>query len=145
MLNGCHVKYFINTVSKDHVMIGKQDKIVQAGHGKKAPLQKLHNNDFVIFYSPKTSLSGGKPLQAFTAVAKIIDDKIYQVSISETFKPFRMKAEYLNCSETPIRPLIDDLEFIENKKSWGFKFRFGFFEINESDFNLIMTRMDAAQ
>ncbi len=49
------MKYFINTVSKDHVLIGRHNGIVQAGHGKKGPLQKLHKDDFVIFYSPKTS------------------------------------------------------------------------------------------
>ncbi len=137
------MKYFINTVSKDHVLIGRHNGIVQAGHGKEGPLQKLHKDDFVIFYSPKTFLGDGHPLQTFTALAKIIDDTIYQVSLSETFKPFRRKAEYLNCAETPIRPLIVELEFIENKKSWGYKFRLGLFEIDEHDFWLIAQSMSA--
>ena len=136
------MKYFINTVSKDHVMIGKQNGIVQAGHGKKAPLQKLHQGDFVIFYSPKSSLENGEPLQAFTAAAQIKDDDIYQVEISETFKPFRRNAQYFDCEETRIRPLIGELRFIENKKSWGFKFRFGLFEINKKDFELITRHMN---
>jgi hypothetical protein len=29
------MKYWINTVSKDHVMVGKEESFVQAGHGKK--------------------------------------------------------------------------------------------------------------
>ncbi len=138
------MNYFINTVSKDHVIIGKQNGIVQAGHGKRAPLEKLRKDDFVLFYSPKTSLTNGRSLQAFTAIAKISDEEIFQVSMSETFKPFRRKAEYIDCIETPIRPLIDDLEFIENKKSWGFKFRFGLFKINEQDFKLIAAGMNAS-
>ena len=135
-------KYFINTVSRDHVLIGKQDGIIQAGHGKKAPLEKLSKGDFVIFYSPKTSLSGRETLQNFTAIAGIKDEKIYQVVLTNTFRPFRRNAEYFDCNEIPIRPLIADLEFIENKKSWGFKFRLGLFEISENDFRLISARMN---
>ncbi len=136
------MKYFINTISKDHVLIGVEKGIVQAGHGKKAPLQKMHKDDFVIFYSPKTSLNDGEPLQSFTAIAKIKDDEIYQVEMSETFKPFRRNVLFLNCKETPIKPLIENLQFIENKKSWGFKFRFGLFEINKHDFQLISRKME---
>ncbi len=88
-------------------------------------------------------MAHGEPLQSFTAIARVMDDNIFQVSLSDTFKPFRRKAEYFDCTETLIRPIIDELEFIENKKSWGFKFRFGLFQINESDFRLIAARMNA--
>jgi predicted RNA-binding protein len=40
-----------------------------------------------------------------------------------------------------ILPLIDDLHFIRNKQSWGYSFRFGFFEINQHDFDLISSQM----
>jgi hypothetical protein len=36
-----------------------------------------------------------------------------------------------------VLPLIDKLEFIKNKKQWGYPFRYGFFEIAERNFNLI--------
>ena len=39
--------------------------------------------------------------------------------------------------EVPIQPLIDQLSFIKNKKSWGYPFRFGCFTIEKSDFELI--------
>lgn len=45
------------------------------------------------------------------------------------------------CREVPIRPLIDDLEFISNKRHWGAAFRFGLREIPETDFQLIAIRM----
>lgn len=131
------MKYWINTISKDHVMVGKQEGFVQAGHGKEAPLKKLQIGDRLIFYSPKTSLQDGKPVQAFTAVAKIKDDNIYRVIVHENFQPYRRNAEYENCREVQIKPLIEQLEFITNKKHWGFKFRSGLFEINQHDFELI--------
>jgi len=37
--------------------------------------------------------------------------------------------------------LIDSLGFIKNKKSWGYAFRFGFFEISERYFDLISATM----
>lgn len=136
------MNYFINTVSKDHVKIGKENGFVQAGHGKKKPLLKLSKDDYVIFYSPGTSLKNGEKLQAFTAVCKIKDDSIYSVEINNSFKPFRMNAEYFECVETKIRPLINGLQFIKNKQKWGFIFRFGLFEINKNDFDLIVNKMD---
>lgn len=131
------MKYWINTISKDHVMVGKQEGFVQAGHGKDAPVKKLQQGDRMIFYSPKTSLQDGKPVRAFTAIAKIKDDNIYRVVVNENFQPYRRNAEYENCREVPIKPLIEQLDFITNKKHWGFKFRSGLFEINQHDFELI--------
>ena len=37
------------------------------------------------------------------------------------------------------------LDFIENKKAWGYKFRFGFFEIGEEDFEQIRFEMMVAE
>ncbi len=62
------MKYWINTISKDYVMLGKKGNFAQAGHGKEASVKKLQLDDIMIFYSPKTSLQNGKPVQAFTAI-----------------------------------------------------------------------------
>jgi len=43
--------------------------------------------------------------------------------------------------DVSILPLINDLDFIQNKKSWGYPFRFGFFEIKQHDFDLISSQM----
>ena len=139
------MNYWINTISKDHVMVGKKKGFVQAGHGKEAPLKKLQLNDHLIFYSPKTSLQNGKPVQAFTAVAKIKDESIYRVIVNENFQPYRRNAEYKDCPEVPIKPLIEQLEFITNKKHWGLKFRLGLFEINQHDFELIYGLMNSQE
>ena len=131
------MKYWINTISKDHVMVGKERGFVRAGHGKEASVKKLQANDYMIFYSPKTSLQNGKPVQAFTAVAKITEENVYQVVVNDNFKPYRKNAEYETCREVAIKPLIEQLKFITNKKNWGLRFRSGFFEINRHDFELI--------
>ena len=135
------MKYWINIISKDHVMVGKEGGFVQAGHGKEASVKKLQPDDIMIFYSPKTSLQNGKPVQAFTAIAEIKEQDVYQVVINDDFQPYRKNAKYEYCKEVSIRPLIEKLEFITNKKHWGLRFRLGLFEINQHDFELIYRLM----
>lgn len=49
--------------------------------------------------------------------------------------------DYKAYEEVGIRPLIDQLNFIEDKQRWGYLFRFGFFEIKQPDFELIARNM----
>jgi len=98
-------------------------------------------NDRVIFYSPKQTFAGNEPLQAFTAIGRVADDKIYQHKMAENFIPYRRNINYYKSTDSPIAPLINHLGFIKNKSSWGYQFRFGFFEIPEEDFKLIYSTM----
>jgi hypothetical protein len=138
-------KYFIVVVSKDHIASGVNGGFMQSNHGKPASLKKLSKGDWVIFYSPKQVYAGNEPLQAFTAIGQVKDEELYQHKMSENFIPYRRNVTYYQCNETPIAPLINDLDFIENKKAWGYKFRFGFFEIGEEDFEQIRFEMIKAE
>ena len=131
------MKYFIGVVSKEHVMMGTKLGIAQIGHGKRSGLARMKKGDFLIYYSPKIALDSKIPLQAFTALGEMVDDEIYQVDESESFKPFRRKVKYEKVKDAPIAPLIESLSFIKNKKSWGYVFRFGLVEIPKEDFDLI--------
>jgi len=135
------MKYWVNTVSKDHVQRGVAGGFTQANHGKNNTLKRAQKGDWLMFYSPKTAYEGGEPLQAFTAIGQITDDEPYQVAMSEDFRPFRRKVEFKKCQEAPIRPLIDQLTFIQDKQKWGYKFRFGMFEVSEDDFQTVATAM----
>jgi hypothetical protein len=135
------MKYWIVVVSKDHMARGVEGGFMQANHGKEGPLKRMGVNDGVIFYSPKQTFAGKEPLQAFTAIGEVADDKIYQHKMAENFIPYRRNINYQKCKDTPIAPLINDLDFITNKTSWGYQFRFGLFEIPERDFNLICGKM----
>ncbi len=131
------MRYWIVVVSKDHIARGVAEGFMQSNHGKEGPLKRLAINDWVIFYSPKQTYQGNEPLQAFTAIGQVADDEIYQHPMSDNFIPYRRNVKYFKCNETPIAPLINNLDFIKNKTSWGYQFRFGFFEIGEQDFKLI--------
>lgn len=134
-------KYWIAVVSKEHTIRGVHGGYMQVCHGKQAPLKRMKQDDWLIVYSPKLSMEGAEKCQAFTAIGQASDENVYQFKMSENFIPFRRNIKFYNCTESSILPLINDLEFIQNKKSWGFPFRFGFFEIKEGDFNLIISKM----
>lgn len=135
------MKYWIATISKEHTQRGVNGNFIQVCHGKQAPLKRMSKGDFLLVYSSKITMEGNEKCQKFTAIGQVMDDDVYQFQMTDTFNPFRKNIEFLSCEETPIIPLINDLEFIPNKKSWGYPFRFGFFEIKENDFNLIASKM----
>jgi len=43
----------------------------------------------------------------------------------------------------PIAPLLDELEFVEDRAHWGYKFRFGLFQVSDADMRLIAGAMQA--
>jgi len=127
--------------SKDHVKTGITEGIAQACHGKASPLKRMKENDWVIYYSGKQTMNRPEKCQEFTAIGRVKDSEVYQVSLSPDFCPSRRKIEFLPAKDVAIAPLIPNLSFIKNKRSWGYPFRFGFFEINQHDFKLIASEM----
>ncbi len=101
----------------------------------------MKKGDFVVYYSGKQTMDKPEKCQEFTALGKVIDDETYEFHVSEDFCPSRRNIEFFKCKDLFILPLINDLDFIPNKKSWGYPFRFGFFEINQHDFELISSQM----
>ncbi|WP_316804455.1 EVE domain-containing protein [Pedobacter nototheniae] len=134
-------KYWIIVASKDHVKKGITQGIGQSCHGKSSPLKRMKKGDFIVYYSGKQTLGKPDKCQEFTALGTVSDDEIYQVQVSEDFCPSRRNIEFSQTEDISILPLIDNLAFIQNKKKWGYAFRFGFFEINQNDFNLISSQM----
>ncbi len=129
--------YWINTVSRGHVERGVAGGFTQANHGKPHMLRKMARDDWIVFYSPRTDYPKGEPLQAFTAIGRITDDEPYQAESEH----WRRRVEFQACTETPIRPLLDDLDFIVDKSRWGYRFRFGVFTIEAHDFEVIRAAM----
>lgn len=134
-------KYWVAAISKEHTLRGVAGNFTQVCHGKEAPLKRMRKGDYLIVYSSKITMGGDEKCQAFTAIGVVKDEEIYRFQMADDFVPFRRRVQFLESRETPILPLIDQLEFIQNKKAWGYPFRFGFFEIQERDFNLITSKM----
>ncbi len=135
------MKYWINVVTKDHVLAGMAGGFTQANHGAETNLQLLREGDIVFFYSPGTLFRAGQILQAFTAVARVADGEAYQVTLSPRMKPWRRTVAPLRCEEAAIEPLIPDLGLIRDKAHWGLSLRGGLFEIGEDDAQRIAVAM----
>jgi hypothetical protein len=84
-------------------------------------LKRTSPGDRVVFYAPKKD-------KRFTAIAEVGGGG---------------HVSFVQATEAPIQPLIEDLEFIPNKQRWGFPFRRGFFEIGEADYRRIARAMNA--
>lgn len=134
-------KYWIGVISKEHAMRGVSGGFTQVCHGKEAPLKRMKKGDGFLIYSPKMTMTGNDKLQSFTAIGEVLDETIFPFKMSDDFIPFRRNIKFYDCREISILPLINDLEFIQNKKSWGYPFRFGFFEIHKKDFDLISSHL----
>jgi EVE domain len=134
-------RYWINTVSRDHVRIGLEGGFTQANHGRATGLRRLGRGDLVAFYSPRTSYPDGEALQRFTAAGRVLDDEPYQAEMTPAFHPWRRRLQFLACEEAPIRDLLDELTFTKGRRQWGFVFRRGLFEITAEDFQWIARAM----
>lgn len=136
------MRYWIVVLSKDHALKGISGGFMQACHGKSAPLKRMKAGDYLICYCHKLTLEGNTPYQSFVGIGKIISGNVYQYPMTPTFNPFRIDVEFIKPTlETPIRPLIQKLEFIKDKQHWGYQFRYGHLEISKHDFDLIVNQM----
>jgi len=133
--------YCIIVASRDHVQNGVAQGIMQACHGKAAPLKRIKQGDYIIYYSPKYTFEGNQKCQLLTALGLVTDDNVYQFQMTPDFCPFRRRVSFLKIKEISIVPLIAQLAVIKNKQSWGGAFRYGMLQIPAQDFALIAEQM----
>jgi hypothetical protein len=138
-------RFWINTVSLDHVEEAAAGGFTQADHGAGTRLRRPRPGDEMIFYSPRTHLRGGEPVRQFTAWATITGDKPYQAHVSDDFHPWRLAAAFHACERTEAKPLVGRLSFIADPQHWGLPFRRGLFQVPQQDFEIIKTRMTAGE
>ena len=136
--------HWIAVASADHVAIGRALGIMQVGHGKGAPLKRLHAGDRVAYYSPVREYGSKQVCQAFTAIGVVRDDRIYQADMGGGFLPFRRDVDFRQAHEAPIRPLLESLSFTQGNKNWGYAFRFGLLKVTANDIALIAHAMGVA-
>ena len=134
---------WIAVASAEHVAIGRRLSYMQVGHGKQAPLKRLHAGDRVAYYSPVRVFGTKQVCQAFTAVGVVRDDRIYQADMGGGFEPYRRDVDWLDAHEAPIRPLLDTLSFSRGKPNWGAALRFGLLAVTPADLQAIAQAMQA--
>ena len=131
---------WLGVVSADHVARAVSLGIAQLGHGKRAPLTRLAPGDWLVYYSPKTSMTNGTPLQAFTAVGEVVDAEIWQAD-EGSFQPYRRRIRY----EEPVRALpVGELPLdLTSTPNWGYQLRRGLLALTDSDLAAIRSAMTA--
>lgn len=135
-------RFWIGVASKDHVCKGVEGSFSQVCHGKAQPLKRMSKGDWIVYYSHVNQFGGDEKVQAFTAIGKVLDDNVYQFEMAPGFVPYRRNVRFVtDAVQIPIKPLIYKLDFIDDKQRWGYKFKYGHFEISKKDFYLIAAKM----
>ena len=137
-------KNWIAVASAEHVRLGRSQGFMQVSHGKVAPLRRIQPGDRVVFYSPTEAFRGKDRLRAFTAIGIVKEGEPYRAEMSGGFSPFRRDVAWQTAEETPIEPLLEQLEFTSDKRNWGYQLRFGLFEISDADMARIARAMGAS-
>jgi hypothetical protein len=134
-------RYWIGVASREHVRLGVAGGFSQLCHGKAQPLKRMAVGDWLIYYSPKERFEATAPCQKFTAIGKVVGESIYPFEMFPGFTPYRRNINFLEATDAPICPLLDQLSFIKDKSRWGYAFRFGHLEIQKTDFEIISASM----
>ncbi len=130
------MKYWLGVVSEEHVKKGVTGGFAQVCHGKKSPLARFKKDDWLIYYSPKKTMTGTEICKSFTAIGEVEDDVIFQFKMAEDFTPYRRSIKYHQCKSLPIDNVKNQLDLTRDK-NWGYKLRFGVVELSESDFKIL--------
>ena len=136
-----NTRHWIGVASRDHVMRGVAGGFCQLSHGKSGPVKRLSPGDWLIYYSPRTGMREGDPVQAFTAIGEMKPGEAYAGDMGGGFHPVRHGVAWRKATEAPIKPLLDKLSFTRGRTSWGVAFRRGSFEVSEEDFAIIAEAM----
>lgn len=138
-------KFWVNTVSLDHVRLAERGGFTQADHGANTRLRWLQAGDGLVFYSPRTELGpGGSPVQEFTAIGEITGDAPYPVTLDGDDAPlWRLAMRFAPCTPVAAKPLAPELSFVADPARWGYPFRRGLFPIPESDFRTLARALGA--
>jgi len=147
LFNSSPVRHnWIAVASAAHARLGcatPERGFMQVCHGKCAPLKRVQPGDRVVYYAPTVTLGGKDRLQSFVSIGVVLPGVPYAFDMGGGFVPFRRDVAYVAALEVPIAPLLDELEFVEDRAHWGYKFRFGLFQVSDADMRLIAQAMQA--
>jgi hypothetical protein len=120
-----------------------QQGFMQVCHGKRGPLQRMAAGDRVVYYAPTRTMGGKEKVQAFVSAGLVLPGDPYAFDMGGGFVPHRRDVAYVAVQAAPIAPLLDALDFVEDRQRWGYKFRFGLFAVGDADMRRILCAMQA--
>ena len=93
------------------------------------------------FFLTALALASAMPAELFAQDVPGIEICTVEKAMDRRTSCLQSNVDFLQCTETPVRPLIEQLDFIEDKSRWGYKFRFGVFKIDDHDLEVIRSAM----
>lgn len=138
--DGDEPRYWIGVASQDHVRAGVEGGFAQLGHGKHSAVRLLRKGDWIAYYSPREHMGEGEPVQAFTAIGRIVSDAPYESDMMMAdHKAWRVDVEFNRKAEPAlIRPILEDLDLTKDRGSkWGMAFRRSKAEVSRADMERI--------
>ncbi|GAA1114842.1 MULTISPECIES: EVE domain-containing protein [Kitasatospora] len=137
------MRAWLGVVCRDHVLRGTGLGIAQLNHGRRDAVARLAAGDWLVYYSPRTSLAGGRPLRAFTAIGTVADEEVWQADEGD-FKPWRRRVDYLpGAAEAPLARFDGTLD-LTSAPDWGYRLRRGLVELTAHDLALVRAAMVTA-
>lgn len=133
-------EHFIGVVHKAQALRAREMGIVAFSHGRESAVRSLAVGDAVILYAPRTDFDGD-PVQAFVAHAIVTGEAPETREFAPGMTAWTRAARYDEITEIPVRPMLDDLEFVTNPRHWGMSFRQGKFAIGQADYLRIATAL----
>lgn len=131
---------WLGVVSAEHARRGVGLGIVQIGHGKRAPLLRLHPGDGFVIYSPQEHLGDPPRVRAFTAVGTVAEGEVWQADEGD-FHPFRRRMHWdADAEPAALDGLRGDL-LLTAQPNWGYQLRRGLIPLDDADFEAIRRAM----
>ncbi|WP_331000313.1 EVE domain-containing protein [Hydrogenophaga crassostreae] len=136
---------WIAVACAEHASHGREQGFMQVCHGKAGPLRRLRAGDWVACYAPARTMGGKDRLQSFVSLGVVQTGAPYAIDMGGGFVPHRLDLRYVEARPAPIAPLLDALDFVEDRQRWGHRFRFGLFEVSSADLRCIGRAMGAVE
>ena len=139
-------RHWVAVASAEHALRGRDHAprgFMQVCHGKCAPLKRLRAGDVVACYAPAQTMGGKDRLQSFVSIGVVQAGEPYAFDMGGGFVPYRRDVRYVSAQPAPIEPLLDALDFVDDRRRWGYQFRFGLFEVSAHDMQCIAHAMRA--
>ena len=127
---------WIGVAAADHVARGVREGVCAFSHGSAAAAARLARGDRFAWYAPRTAVGAGEAVQAFVALGTVTDEAPERRD-SDGFSAAARRADYAPVTPAPVRPLLDRLSFVSDKRAWGMAFRRGLFPVPAEDFAVI--------
>lgn len=129
---------WVGVAVAEHVARGVREGFAAFSHGSRAAAARPASGDRVTYYAPRET-PDGPPCQAFVALGTITGEAPEERDLGG-FSLWVRAAAWEPVTPAPVRPMLDDLAFVTNKRSWGMAFRRGLFPVGDADF----ARIEAA-